>query len=110
MYIQQFMQLSPYKFVLLWNECNAGVKESNIHSLSLTKKKAAKRWPCYSGEWKQVNICVFCVEALALRNKKEKMKWRGEEREREREREETSKKKKGGVKASLNDFFALEGR
>ena len=41
------------------------------------------------------------------------MKWKGEkrEREREREREDTFKKKKkrGGVKASLNDFFAPEG-
>ena len=90
---------------LLWKECNAGVKESNIHSLSSPKKKAAKRWPCYSGEWKQVNICVFfCVEALALRNKEEKKEVEGR-RDRERERE-TSKKKKGGVKASLNDFFA----
>ena len=47
--------------------------------------------------------CVFCVEALALRNKKEVGG--------RREREDTFKKKKkeGGVKASLNDFFAQEG-
>ena len=41
--------------------------------------------------------CVFCVEALALRNKKEV--------EGRRERRYFKKKK-----ASLNDFFALEGR
>ena len=84
---------SHYKFV----------KESNIHSLSLTKKKKKKQQkddhgPCYSGEWKQVNIwtarfvfiivCVFCVEALALSNKKEV------EGRREREREKVLPKKK----------------
>ena len=79
------------------------------------KKKAAKRWPCYSGEWKEVNIwtarfvfiigCVFCVEALALSKKKVV------EGRRDREREkilQKKKKKKRGVKASLNDFFALK--
>ena len=62
--------------------------------------------------------CVFCVEALVLRNKNQK--WKGEERERERERErekerkkerdDTFKNKGGGVKAVLNDFFAQEGK
>ena len=50
------------------------------------------------------------MEALVLRNKR---KWKGEETDRETEREKILQKKKGGgggVKASLKDFFALEGR
>ena len=46
------------------------------------------------------------MPALALRNKKE-VEGR---RDRERERRYFQKKRGGGVKASLNDFFALEGR
>ena len=54
-----------------------------------------------------INICLyywmcFCVEALALRNKKE-VEGR---RDREREKKIPKKKGGGGVKASLNDFFA----
>ena len=59
-------------------------------------------------------LCVFCVEALALRNKKKNEVEGRRERERERERRNFQKKKKkkkrGEVKPSLNDFFALEGR
>ena len=65
------------------------------------KKKKAKRWPCYSGEWKQARQifvfiirCVFRVEALALRNKKEVEGRR--DRERERERRYFQKKRGGG--------------
>ena len=51
-------------------------------------------------------MCFLC-EALAPRNKKEKRSG-GEKREREKILQK--KKKGGGVKASLNDLFALEGR
>ena len=53
-------------------------------------------------------LCVFCVKPWHRGIKKKKEV----EGRREREREDTSKKKKkgGGVKASLNDLFALEGR
>ena len=91
--------------------------ESNIHSLSLTKKKkSSKKMTMLSVLVNEnrpgtVNIvftvgCVFCVEALALRNKKE-VEGR---RDRERERRYFQKKRGGGVKASLNDFFAPEIR
>ena len=76
-----------------------------------TKKKAAKIWPYYSGEWKQVNIwtarfvfiigCVFCVEALALRNKKE-VEGR---RDRQRDRERRYFQKKRGGKGKFEWFF-----
>ena len=69
------------------------------------RKQAAKRWRCYSGEWKQAKICVFfCVKALALR-KKDKKRSGGEKRQREGERN-FQKKGGGRVKARLNDFFA----
>ena len=56
-------------------------------------------------------LYVLCVEALALRNKKEKKKkWRGEEKDREREKILQKTKEGGGLKASLNYFFAQEGR
>ena len=45
------------------------------------------------------------MEALALRNKEEKKRSGGEKRQREGERN-FKKKGGGGVKASLNDFFA----
>ena len=90
--------------------------ESNIHSLLLTKKKKQQKDDhvilVNENRPGAINIClyygfVFCVEALALRNKKEV------EGRRDSEREKILPKKKrggGGVKASLNDFFAPERR
>ena len=60
-----------------------------IFTHSPWQKKSSKKMTMLFW-WKKIGkyLCVFCVEALAPRNKK-KMKWRGEERE----REETSKKR-----------------
>ena len=81
------------------------------------KKKAAKRWPCYSGEWKQARHDKYLSLLLDVFSVWKpwhwgiKKKWKGEEREREREREKILPKRGGGgVKASLNDFFAPERR
>ena len=79
------------------------------------KKKAAKRWPCYSGEWKQawrdkyLSLLLDVFSVWKPWHWGIKKKWKGEETE----REDTSKKKKkrkGGVKASSNGFFAPERR
>ena len=52
-------------------------------------------------------LCVFCVEVLALRNKKEKNEVEGR---RVREWEETSKKKKGGGSERKFEWFLCTRR
>ena len=80
-------------------------KESNIHSQFLGKKKSSRKmtmlfWWMKTGKY----LCVFCVEALALRNKNEKKEVEGR---RDREREDTSKKKKkkGGSEGKFEWFL-----
>ena len=53
--------------------------------------------------------CLFCVEALALRNKKEKKKWRGEETVRER-RYFQKKKGGGGRKGNFEWFLCARSK
>ena len=48
------------------------------------KKKTAKRWPCYFGELKLVNIGVFPVwKPFDTQEKKQKKKSEGQKRHRE---------------------------
>ena len=84
--------------------------ESNIHSLSLTKKKkAAKRWPCYSGEWKQARHGKYLSLLLDVFSVWKpwhwgiKKKWKGEETQ--RERRYFQKKKRGGGKGKFEWFL-----
>ena len=66
------------------------------------KKKAAKRWPCYSGEWKQARHDKYLSLLLDVFSVWKpwhwgiKMKWKGEETETNWEREKILPKKKGG--------------
>ena len=78
--------------------------ESNIHSLSLTKKKQQKDDHVILENENRPGTIIFvfiigCVEALALRNKKEVEGRRG------RERERRSKEKKGGSKGKFEWFL-----
>ena len=116
LYIQQFMQLLSLQ--ICWREQYSLTFVDKKKEKTKKKQRKDDHGPCYSGEWKQVNIltarfvfiivCVFCVEALALSNKKEVEGRREREREREREKILPKKKKKKEKKGS-KDFFAQEG-
>ena len=70
------------------------------------KKKAAKRWPCYSGEWKQARHGKYLSLLLDVFSVWKpwhwgiKKKWKGEERERR-----YFQKKKGGSKGKFEWFL-----